>query len=480
MSLVADATADPRKLAAVRRAQGLTGRLNAAGAAPRANALTAFECRRLSDLMAVAYHEAGITHRRVLYEALAADAIYPAAQLVSLHFRIFVSWFGPHGVLADWLTRFPRRLRQRASRLRLGHLLPGNHPGAVVSALLPGFLLGCRQIARPSPRLAHFTAALTKRVYQFTRGKPPREDFRPLNPEELAYDPIFDAEPRLPKPELRRWDHRAAGSARHLEAFLRDCDVVTVQGSDFTVEAIRAAWQKLPIHARPHLIAFPHRLSLIAVDCDALAPRADLRFRRPDTERIETAHGHSNAEAVARHASQNDQRGCLNPHGIFLIGAPPRRAAWRKALAIELARSKLTPLALSVEERLAIGYQHRIYAELSRAQDSGFAVQEFGRGDRAARLWSVPPTEAPLALTGRSFYLWEADTPRVAARAMAAWRTPLQAIGCFPDPASFARPFARLQSWVCTLGQLAWPPVDWPQDGCDLLRRLIRLAGDAG
>lgn len=415
------------------------------------HALSKLEQARIAAVQAVVASEMGLQRHYPIADVLEEHPIFsPGHGLV-----VSLSMLAPlldTATVTGWLERHPRSLREQVGSWTLGHLLPGNHPGGVWSALLPGWLLGCRQIARPSNRLQAYTANLAAQVAQHSSaGK--------TTPTALV--------------DVRNWDHRAADSAQSLAAFLQACDVVTVQGSDWTADSIQAAWAALPEKKRPRLIAFTGRLSIAAVDCVAAADRIN------------------SAADAAMFLAMGEQKGCLCPHGAMLVGPEKMRAAWLERLAIAFTELDDLDNPSAPEEALAVAYQHRVYSELARAKTAGFAVRELGPGGKSGRLWQVPLSEPPLPLTGRSYSIWQAETSAQAAQAIAAWNTPLQAIGCVSgaaaqDPSAagsatsamadsaLAPAFSKVGAWVTRIEQLHSPPVDWPQDGCDLLTRLIQ------
>jgi hypothetical protein len=90
----------------------------------------------------------------------------------------------------------------------------------------------------------------------------------------------------------------AGGDEALEDALFAGADVVSVYGSDATVQSIRA---RLPATTR--LVAHGHGLGVAYVPAAALGSEAEAR---------------AVAEAVALDVAAFDQRGCLSPHGIFV------------------------------------------------------------------------------------------------------------------------------------------------------------------
>lgn len=101
------------------------------------------------------------------------------------------------------------------------------------------------------------------------------------------------------------------GDAGRDAALVRACEAVHVYGSDATVAAFRAI-DAAKVHAHGH------GLGVGIVRADA---------------RLEPA-----AEAFALDVAAYDQRGCLSPHAIVVVGDDARRRAFAVALAAALAR----------------------------------------------------------------------------------------------------------------------------------------------
>lgn len=228
------------------------------------------------------------------------------------------------------------------------------------------------------------------------------------------------------------------GGASAIERAVLPCaDVVVASGGDLTMEALRR-------RVGTRLVAHGTRISVAALD---------LRAER-DLEPL--------ARAVARDIVRYDQRGCLSPHVVLVVGD---RDAFADALVRALAalRPILPPGESTIEERaavrMAVEEASWAGADAVRAGLGGTVLVESwadlrpGPGGRTVR---VCPLESLDALP--------AVLPHDRIECVAVHGT-----GVDPD-ALRARGVSRL----CRPGRMQEPPLAWPRGQRPALGSLLR------
>lgn len=161
--------------------------------------------------------------------------------------------------------------------------------------------------------------------------------------------------------------------AMALQTLLTDCDVVSVYGSDETVEAVRRASPP-----QVTLVAHGHGVSAIVI------PRAALD---------DTTAAQAWAERAALDVAAYDQRGCLSPHTVWVEAGsvPAPQFATMLADALNAMEAKL-PRGRLPEDVAAAQAQWRGVAiacgELLEGRTFGVAIDD---GSSAAPLQRVGP-----------------------------------------------------------------------------------------
>lgn len=227
------------------------------------------------------------------------------------------------------------------------------------------------------------------------------------------------------------------GTSEIERAVLPRADVVVASGGDLTMEALRRRIGR-------RLVAHGTRTSVAALD---------LRAAR-DLEPL--------ARAVARDVARYDQRGCLSPHAVLVVGD---RDAFADALVRALAalRPVLPPGETSVAERaairLAVEEASWAGADAVRAGLGGTVLVESwadlrpGPGGRTVRVCSLDSLEALPAVLPRD---------RIECVAVH---------GGGVDPEALRQ---RGVSRLCRPGRMQEPPLAWPRGQRPALGSLLR------
>ena len=171
---------------------------------------------------------------------------------------------------------------------RIAHVLAGNVLPPTFAMLVRGWLLGAAQWLRPAAREPLFAAALAAHLHELAS--------------ELA--PTF---------AVSWWPHGAEMEA----AVLGAADLVTAQGDDTSVAALRARAQAVAPRAR--YCGYGDRWSVGLLSRQALTP--------------------ANAAGVARDVSLFDGQGCLSP-SVVLVEECAETREWCAALAAALGEEE--------------------------------------------------------------------------------------------------------------------------------------------
>jgi len=205
-------------------------------------------------------------------------------------------------------------------------------------------------------------------------------------------------------------------------AFAR-ADVVVVTGSDATLAAVRGRLGNLVAHGP--------RTSVAAI-------------ARPTA---------ADADAVALDVALHDQRGCLSPSAVYVVGDA---RAFARTLAAALARlaERLPPGASTVEERAAV-------ASIVRE-----AEWEPGMDVLAGPWGSVIDDPAPAFRPGpgrRTVRVHPLPDPAMLAALLPADRVECVGVAGV-DPRDMASPLrARGVSRICPVGRMQRPSLSWPR-----------------
>ena len=239
---------------------------------------------------------------------------------------------------------------------------------------------------------------------------------------------------------------------------VRAADVVTVYGSDATVEAVRSLTP-----ATTRVVEYHHREGVAIVGREALEDG-----RAPGV-----------ATRVARAVALFEQRGCVCPHVVYVErGAPLTPAAFAELLAdaLRVIERELPSVAPLPEEGAAI-QQLRGTAELSAA--AGAAAVHHGGSDAS---WTVvyeeePARGAPVTL-GRSVRVRPLADASELADVLEPVGRHLQSVahaGLGGRIATIAAALGRVgASRVVPVDRVSFPPPWWLHDGRGPLRELVR------
>lgn len=251
------------------------------------------------------------------------------------------------------------------------------------------------------------------------------------------------------------------GGTRTLEDLaLARADQVVVYGGDDTVADVRR-------RARPHarVVAYPHRVSVAVVGPGALA--------EPERSQM--------ARQLARAVASFDQRGCVCPQQLFVLGADSDGVsglARAVATALGDAALELPSGALDPEEAAAV-QQLRGAAELRAAAGTGV---ELHAGPGLA--WTVvvdPEPRFRASCLARTVHVTGLTSVAELVRALGPVAPHLQTVGLAgfdrPTQQSLAEELARLgASRLVPLAAVPFPPPWWRHDGRGPLGDLVRWA----
>lgn len=246
------------------------------------------------------------------------------------------------------------------------------------------------------------------------------------------------------------------GDEAALDAALQGASRVVVYGADAAARAVR---DRTPVTTP--IVVYHHRLSLAVVGSDAVAG--------PDRK--------TTAALLARAVSAFDQRGCVSPHRVYLLGVAPEDAqafGRELAAAMEAEARDSPPGALDVEEVAGL-QQLRGELRMRAALDPTVAVWS----SRDASWTVVLEPEPDLTVQGhpRTVVLVPVPTGAALVDQLRPSGPHLQSVGLagVPDPSALVARMAELGiTRVVPLEELPFPPAWWMHDGAGPLRALVR------
>ena len=288
------------------------------------------------------------------------------------------------------------------------HLWPAL-PGAGLTPVLLGWLLGCKQRIRPSSRSTYFAQHLGQ-LWQRVGA-------------DIAILPEYDA----PSP---RW---------------RQADVIVVSGRDDTVQVI-SEFVGHPRHRQPPvLMGYGHRVSAAVIIDDG----------SPQTLRL--------ASSVAMDVVMWHQQGCFSCRGVIFCGSAPRAQRFAQALGEAIAQAEAALGATSLPgpelERRAQARGLAIFAGEVFGQGIGWAQLSDGpfTGEQVAPhvvslhgIRGMDELEGAIQVPSGQLQGCALGSPGLGLVARGAWARALAQRG-----------FTR----ICQPGQLQSPPAGWMHDG---------------
>lgn len=311
----------------------------------------------------------------------------------------------------------PRGARRVIAPRKILHVWPAL-PGAGLTPMLAGWLLGAQQSVRASSRGTYFATHaldLWRRV-------------APQAPVSLEFE--------------------APGAG------WQQADVVVISGSDETVDAVRAFLGQPTHRGKPTISAYGHRVSAALVIDHADAPLADW------------------AAGIARDVVIWGQQGCFSARAVVFCGAEARarRFAAVLASAIQDAERELGPLRDPIQ--LARRAQARGVAEFTGEVFGGpqggwvQLMRSPWTGDAPApRCVSIHPITGIDGLAGA-----------IAVRPNQLQGCALATLASGPQRAAWLDELAQLGfTRVCAPGQLQSPPASWLHDGLPNVMDWVRV-----
>jgi hypothetical protein len=333
-----------------------------------------------------------------------------------------------------------RRLRALGPELAV-HIIAGTVPGVGVTSLLRALLVKGPVLLKPGTGDALLPVL-------FARG---------LSEAAASAGPDSPAAALAAATAVLYWP----GGTSALEApFLAAADQVVVHGADETVLDVR---RRLAAHTR--LVAYHHRVSAAVFGGEMVRPHVV-----HGNEKVSVALG-----ALARAVVSFDQRGCVCPHQLFLLGADAEVAAHLAAGladALEREASQL-PAGPRDPHEAARVQQVRGAAEMRAA--AGEAVRLYGGPDLAWTVILDPEPEARPACSGRTIHVTPVRSRDALGTLLAPLRHHLQSVGAAgladEDLEALA---AAGATRIVALADLPFPPAWWLHDGRGPLTELVR------
>ena len=342
--------------------------------------------------------------------------------------------FDDPAVLDGWVDdrRSPERRRLRAFPLEPGvglHICAGTVPGVSVSALIRGLLVGSPVLLKPGagdrtlPRL-------------FAEGL-----------QELSTSD--DVARTLSRGCAERYWRGGVDPAE--DSALAEAGYVVVYGSTRTIEQVRRR-----VAATTPVVAYGHKIGVAVVgkvDSDAAAELAD---------------------AVAAF----DQRGCVSPQHVFVLGPGALAEQLAEGIAARLsALHEELPPGVPEDQVASAVHQLRGTAELRQA--AGEAVRTWAGPGVSWTVVLDPTAELKPSCGARTLRVTPVGTSSELELILAPAGPFLQTVGLAgfdsEEHAGLADLLGRLgASRVVPLDRVAYPPAWWIHDGQGPLRRLVR------
>ncbi len=246
------------------------------------------------------------------------------------------------------------------------------------------------------------------------------------------------------------------GDRECLDAAVARARRVVVYGSDQTAAAVRAATPVIT-----PVVIYHHRVSMAVVGTAAI-----------DSPLLEDT-----ADALAQAVATFDQRGCVSPHRVFVLGSVETAGRLGDALAVAMTREagsmppgptdadeagRVQQLRSEVELRIAAGEEVRLW----QGDGTSWTVvldPEGGRVRGLPRTLVLAPVDAAGLTEGLASHSGHLQTAGIA--------------GLGEDAEEVVERLVRLGVIrVVPVAEMPFPPAWWHHDGAGPLRALVRWA----
>ncbi len=237
------------------------------------------------------------------------------------------------------------------------------------------------------------------------------------------------------------------------EIRLAACDTIILLGADATVADLQRR------HGR-RVIGLGTGISLAVVSA-----AADLRAA---------------ASRLARDVAIWDQRGCLSPHGIVLVG-PEEDAQTLMTHLVDSLRDMERELPVGPHSMEEAAVLRTFRADLAARRLAGDTVEWFDSGDvgrpRRWLVWRDGLSAFEPSPGRRHVRVWHVSNPDELVEQALPPRAHLQSVGLDASDPAAPHLEAVLRAAgvpvISSLGSMQAPPVDWPNKGRHLLRELM-------
>ena len=358
--------------------------------------------------------------------------------------------------LASLAPRLPR-----AHRL-FGFVMPGNVPGSGIHEIAAALLAGAAVIIKSASRESVFFGNFVRSL--------------------AAADPAVAA--RIALVSFSREDRAA------MSAMWAACEGgVVAYGDDASLAALAAAGaapgarEWAGADTRPHGGACPRRFAGFGSRLSGALVALDLPDTAGTPGRTRPQAAEAAACGLARDVALFEQRGCLSPHHVFVVGGAEeaRGFAARLLRALErLARRLPPPARLPLDAAAAIRGLRERARWRALAQPTDAAGRDIALWESAAATVIYDRTAAFSASPGyRTVFVSALDNiDELGARlGPAAGRLEAFALAAPPERREPLKEHLRRlgATYVCEPGQMQAPPLDWPH-GHGAMFALLREA----